>query len=144
MMTGSRVSLIVLVLILIVIVTYPFVSSTFYLWRNVSNEREQFARRHAEAKEAIEGTYAYFANHDKWPTGDDFAVIGGQAVSLGWMYSSDPEPPVIWLHGPYHMILSYHFEAPNDGKVSNVWTLSCEGDKSFIKAQTPYVVNKQE
>jgi hypothetical protein len=44
----------------------------------------------------------------------------------------------MWLHGPWHMILSYKFAPPQQGAVSNTWTLSVEGDKSTFSADVSY------
>ncbi len=44
----------------------------------------------------------------------------------------------MWLHGPWHMILSYRFAPPQQGAASNTWTLSVEGDKSTFPADVGY------
>jgi hypothetical protein len=101
---------------------------------------KEFPKRHLEATQPIERTYAYFREHGRWPTNADVERGGQRWLPPGWEYESDPEleGPVISRDGPEHMTLVYYFAPPQPGVVDNTWTLSVEGDKRTFPADVGY------
>jgi hypothetical protein len=98
-----------------------------------------FPERHVEATAAIERIYAYYQEHGAWPPNDDDQSPVKQWLPPDWQYSGDGAVgPVLWLHGPWHLILSYAFQVPDHGTVSNIWTFSNEGDKTAFPARVQY------
>lgn len=108
--------------------------------REIQQSMRDFRQRHLEATPAIERAYAHFRDHGRWPTKANLERTDQQWLPPEWEYESDPEQggPVMWLHGPCHMMLSYRFAPPQEGAVSNTWTLSVEGDKSTFPADVGY------
>jgi hypothetical protein len=97
-----------------------------------------FPIRHLEATETIERTYSYFCHHGSWPTAGECG-----ALPSDWEFSNndfEEGGSFLLLRGPYHMTLCYRFIPPRQGKISNLWTLSVEGDKKEFAAGTAYVV----
>ena len=93
--------------------------------RDIQQSMKDFRQRHLEATQVIEYAYAYFRDHGDWPSKADLERADQQWLSRGWEYNNDPtqEGPIMWLHGPNHMILSYRFTPPQQGAASNTWTL---------------------
>ena len=111
-----------------------------YIRREIQQSMKDFRQRHLEATQAIQRAYAHFREQGRWPAKADLERAGQRWLPPEWQYESDPEQggPVMWLHGPSHMILSYKFELQQQGAVSNTWTLSVEGGKSTFPAKVGY------
>jgi hypothetical protein len=106
----------------------------------MANAKYSFPRRHEEAKELIESVYAHYVKYGSWPRHAEIDAAQQSLRTAGWHYEADSGDglPSVFIHGPYHMILSYYFEPPASGRVSDEWAWSIEGDKRYFKAQVPY------
>lgn len=107
---------------------------------DLEKAKTDFSQRHLEATETINRIYSFFGRNGRWPMKTDFDASGRHWMPPDWQYEGDPDQggAVIWLHGPLHMIISYRFLPPEQGLVSNVWSLSFEGDKSTFQADVDY------
>jgi hypothetical protein len=135
---GAQVSAVVGAMALAACVVCVFLGG--FGWELKRAER-QFQARHLEASGAIEYAYAYFQAHGRWPPSNIAAAADHAWLPPDWQYESlvDEEGgPRIWLHGPYHMILSYRFSPPQQGAISAAWTLSVEGDKTVFSSDARY------
>ena len=123
----------------ILILLAPVIGLIWNLSVDFPRQRQALQERHREARPIIELAYAHVAQHGKWPQPAEIEAAGHQLNSSNWQYEidSDVGPPVIWLHGPYHMAISYRFSPPTVER-SDLWTLSVEGSKSEFRAETPY------
>lgn len=117
-----------------------FLAGVIFCGVNLRDSMKHFSQRHLEATAAINRVYEHFHSHGQWPVKADIEGLGKRWMPCGWEYEGDPEQggPVIWLHGPNHMILSYRFTPPQHGAVSNTWTLSVEGDKTQFQSDIAY------
>lgn len=111
-----------------------------FIRREIGQSSTDFRQRHLEATQAIERVYAHYRDHGSWPSKVDVERVGQQWLPPEWEYENDSElgGPIVWLHGPYHMMLFYRFAPPQQGAVSDTWTLSIEGDKSTFAADVGY------
>ncbi len=103
---------------------------------------EQFPKRHLEATTLIERTYAHFDRFGTWPNQEELDAISRETLPSDWICQSSPEHEraVIILDGPYHFILLYSFEPPEEGGISREWTFSNEGSKSKFQSSVAYSV----
>lgn len=109
---------------------------------DVKKSTHDFPLRHTEAREAVEFVYSYHAKQGRWPTEAEVQAQQFGSLSNGWQYSAGSGidgAPVMSLHGPYHMLLYYHFEPPEQGTINDEWSLSFEGDKKYFQVDEPYV-----
>src|SRR5258707_15504604 len=87
----------------------------YYLKHSMSSFRD----RHIEATNAIERIYAHYLRSGQWPMKANLTAPGKLELPPDWNYEDDADlgGPVIWVHGPYHMILSYRFSPPEHGQL---------------------------
>jgi hypothetical protein len=117
----------------------PVIGLTWNFAFDFPRQRQALQERHREARPIIEFAYAHFAQHGRWPQPTEIEEAGHRLSSSNWEYAIDSAdgPPVIWQHGPYHMIISYRFTRPA-AENSDLWILSVEGSKSEFRADSPY------
>lgn len=103
---------------------------------------EQFPKRHLEATTMIERTYAHFVRFGTWPNQEELDAISRETLPSDWICQSSPEHEgaVIILDGPFHFILVYSFEPPQEEAISREWTFSNEGSKSTFQSSVAYSV----
>lgn len=127
--------------VLFVLIVVVWVGFLVRFILDVRRSAREFPLRHVEAREAIEFVYRYEAKHGRWPTDAEVQAQHFVALAKGWQYKAGwgiDGAPTVGLHGPYHMMLYYHFEPPLQGKIVDEWSLSIEGDKKYFRAEQPY------
>jgi hypothetical protein len=101
---------------------------------------KDFGQRHTEATVAIQRAYAYYRRYQRWPSQAEMEAGGKPWLPPKWQYvdAQNQGGPVLWLHGPEHMILSYRFAPPQQDAVNRTWAVSFEGDKRTFPADVDY------
>ena len=109
------------------------------IYSNVKTARA-FPLRHVEATDFIEWAYAERQANGRWPSAAEFEDASRELLPDDWSSEGDPARggPVVYLHGPDHMILSYRFSVSQKGEASKRWRLSGEGSTSFFEANVDY------
>ena len=101
---------------------------------------KEFPRRHQESTRFIDGMYRYYSANGSWPNPEDPTQSSDPSIPPDWGF--DNNPPMISLHGDYHMSLLYYFEPTKKGSVSRKWILDFEGDKTEFDADAEYLPAK--
>jgi hypothetical protein len=91
--------------------------------------------RHAEASSAVRFVYEYRDLLGIWPTPE--IVEASATLPPSWEYHVDALSPVLWLHGPYHMSVSYRFATP-PREPTREWEFCLEGDDAKFTADADY------
>jgi hypothetical protein len=102
---------------------------------------ETFPDRHKEATVFIKAVYGYYGDQGKWPDPRDVDRTGAPSLPTEWTYdwvNEEGGPPVLLLHGPYHMMIVYYFSPPSDRGIDSTWVHSIEGDKKEFQADVDY------
>jgi hypothetical protein len=106
-----------------------------FVWNigfDFARQRTILEARHEEATPAIRFVYAHFSKHGQWPLESELVAAGYPLGEPQWQYTSDlgKSGPLLWLRGPYHMAITYHFKPTDSAGTSDAWELSVEGSKS--------------
>jgi fermentation-respiration switch protein FrsA (DUF1100 family) len=102
---------------------------------------ETFPKRHREATQFVKAVYEYYSDQGRWPDPGDVHETGIPSLPAEWTYDwaeQEGGPPVLLLHGPYHMAIVYYFSPPSDRGIDRTWVLSIEGDKKKFQADVDY------
>ena len=99
----------------------------------------QIIDRHDEPTEFIRCVYGYYAQNNKWPGKEDLAQLP-VPLPKEWEYDGvEYDDPHVRLHGPFHMILSYHFDGPSGYNVTRkTWRLNIEGSEETFETNHLY------
>ena len=133
---ATRVLPLVIIAVCIVVGLVLAVPAT--AWFQFRHSYKTFPDRHLEVTAFIDAVYSYFADQGRWP--DAATASSLSRLPAEWIYSDKTDPsdsmsaPLMCLHGPYHMSLTYYFEPPNGQAINSEWIVSLEGDKRQFEA----------
>ncbi len=112
-----------------------------YAYLRFSQAYDSFPKRHVEVTRLIRSVYEHYSETDEWPEASSVTAMNSGAPLTDWEYhpATVERPPLLYLPGPYHMGLVYHFSAPMPNQLpNNRWMFACEGDKTYFNADVTY------